>query len=323
MRTGHRRLGGNAILQVDPTRTTGLRARYLRDVNRRWSLLQRDIATSIIDNDVFGIEGRVDFLQGTVGSRLAAMKALKAKDLMGMTLQQQLDAFMVWVEQQEALGILDVLTLPGSLGKEPWTNAYVTAAYRQGVRRSRTEMGRAGYNLPPLSSVPGGIGSVLKLPLHANALDALHLKTFEDLKTVTQFSNGETRRLIAEGLREGLERGIAQGQNARKIARLLVKDVNHRLDQIGKVRARVIARTEVIRAHHLATVAEYELAQVEGVRVMAEFTTAGFGVCPICLDLEDGNPYTLDEIRGMIPAHPNCRCAALPLPFEQGQRVAA
>jgi len=53
---------------------------------------------------------------------------------------------------------------------------------------------------------------------------------------------------------------------------------------------------------------------VEGVRIQAEFVTVGDDrVCPDCLDLASGGPYTLEEIEGMIPAHPMCRCIALPL----------
>ena len=73
-----------------------------------------------------------------------------------------------------------------------------------------------------------------------------------------------------------------------------------------------MARTEVIRAHHQATIAEYRQFGVEGVNVKAEWLTAGYGVCQQCLDLERGGPYTLDQSEGTIPAHVNCRCCAIP-----------
>lgn len=39
-------------------------------------------------------------------------------------------------------------------------------------------------------------------------------------------------------------------------------------------------------------------------------TTAGDkDVCPECEDIENDNPYTIDEARSLIPAHPFCRCA--------------
>lgn len=35
-------------------------------------------------------------------------------------------------------------------------------------------------------------------------------------------------------------------------------------------------------------------------------------VCPICEDLSEEGPYTINEARSLIPAHPNCRCAFIP-----------
>jgi hypothetical protein len=47
---------------------------------------------------------------------------------------------------------------------------------------------------------------------------------------------------------------------------------------------------------------------------LAEIITAGDDdVCIVCQDLEDDNPYTIAEARGLIPAHPHCRCAWAPL----------
>lgn len=35
-------------------------------------------------------------------------------------------------------------------------------------------------------------------------------------------------------------------------------------------------------------------------------------VCQLCEDISDDSPYTLEEAEGLIPAHPNCRCAFVP-----------
>ena len=35
-------------------------------------------------------------------------------------------------------------------------------------------------------------------------------------------------------------------------------------------------------------------------------------VCPICEDLSEGGPYTINRARALIPAHPKCRCAFVP-----------
>jgi hypothetical protein len=74
----------------------------------------------------------------------------------------------------------------------------------------------------------------------------------------------------------------------------------------------MLARTEVIRAHHLATIQEYRNYGVEGIHVQGEWKTAGdMRVCDICASME-GQVFTLDQIEKMIPAHTMCRCLALP-----------
>jgi SPP1 gp7 family putative phage head morphogenesis protein len=76
----------------------------------------------------------------------------------------------------------------------------------------------------------------------------------------------------------------------------------------------MLARTEIISAHAEASLNSYEEAGLEGVNVKAEVLTAGDDrVCEICADLEDGGPYSMDEARGLIPAHPNCRCVLTPI----------
>jgi SPP1 gp7 family putative phage head morphogenesis protein len=80
----------------------------------------------------------------------------------------------------------------------------------------------------------------------------------------------------------------------------------------GRRRAEILARTETIRAHHLANIQEYRRWKIFDVKVLAEFLTAGDArVCPQCATLH-GSIWTLDEIETMIPVHPQCRCIAIP-----------
>jgi SPP1 gp7 family putative phage head morphogenesis protein len=105
-----------------------------------------------------------------------------------------------------------------------------------------------------------------------------------------------------------LATGLVEGIGGDELAKRLLRDV----ENIGINRARMLARTEVIRAHHSATIQSYKNAAVENVIIQAEFSTAGdLRVCQKCNDL-NGKIFTLDEIEPIIPVHPNCRCIALP-----------
>jgi SPP1 gp7 family putative phage head morphogenesis protein len=98
------------------------------------------------------------------------------------------------------------------------------------------------------------------------------------------------------------------GSNPKKIARLIAD----RVEKIGLHRATLIARTETIRAHHLASIRRYRELGITGVKVTAEWVTYGdSNVCELCSPLE-GKIFTLDEVEFMIPVHPQCRCATLP-----------
>jgi hypothetical protein len=35
-------------------------------------------------------------------------------------------------------------------------------------------------------------------------------------------------------------------------------------------------------------------------------------VCPVCEEISENGPYTINKARKLIPAHPNCRCAFIP-----------
>lgn len=300
----------NTAFRTDPTRTTMLRQAFVREMNKRFNQLKRDIQISIVDNDCFGIQPDV----------LRTLTPAAAKAYEFARSFEKVELFMKWLEEQEAAGILELVTRPGIhrgiqiASPSPWTDIFIDSAYSKGMRRSRAELRRKGYTVPLFEQIPGGIGISMSQPYHADRIGAIYSRTYEDLKSVTQEMNAQVRRKIADGLTTGLARGLAEGKNPRTIARELVKDVANRVDKIGITRARMIARTEVIRAHHVATIAEYEQASEEmEVEIMAEWSTAGFEVCPICVDMAYGGPYKLKQIEGMIPAHPNCRCCALPV----------
>ena len=88
------------------------------------------------------------------------------------------------------------------------------------------------------------------------------------------------------------------------------------VDAIGVTRARTLARSEMTAAYAEAQLNTYEELGIEGVEVEAEFATAGDDVvCPECEELE-GKIYSIEESRGVIPVHPNCRCAWIPVVAE-------
>ena len=79
-------------------------------------------------------------------------------------------------------------------------------------------------------------------------------------------------------------------------------------------RAAVIARTETARAYALGSLAAW---QVSGEVAASEWLTAGDELeCPICAPLNGQQANLGRPFAGGLyypPAHPNCRCALLPV----------
>ena len=78
-------------------------------------------------------------------------------------------------------------------------------------------------------------------------------------------------------------------------------------------------RTGAVKARAGAVEAEAKIAKQIPARLLAigaEYVntlTAGDDlVCQVCEDISEEGPYSLDEAQGLLPAHPNCRCAFVP-----------
>lgn len=91
---------------------------------------------------------------------------------------------------------------------------------------------------------------------------------------------------------------------------------DHLLGQFDKQKAKKsineslkrIAATESLRQKVNGAVDTFKLAGLKKAAIKAEFRTAGDGlVCPRCAQY-DHKVLPLDEIKALIPLHPNCRC---------------
>ncbi len=311
-----KRLSLHQVNRYDPTRTLTLRNRFVSDLNKRFRELRGEIRRAIVDQDVFGLSG-TNGSPTTNGIGLTANVQRRAFSFPRS--QDKVSSFMEWLEGQVNTTILEVRQREqiGQAIDQAWTNVYIEDTYKRGVQRARYEMKRAGYDIPSVAD-SGGLQAVMDIPVHADRLGLLYTRTYNELRGVTDAMDQQISRVLAQG--------IADGDNPMLLARKLNATISGKgigdlglTDTLGRYipaerRARMIARTEVIRAHHQASIQEYRNWQVEGVRVQAEWRTAGDErVCDEC-DALQGEVFTLQEIEGMIPVHPQCRCFALPVP---------
>lgn len=267
---------GNADLRtrLDPTRTTMVRRSFEADAKRRLRELTKAIR---------------EYLEslGNSAIRVNAFeyrnKAEKAKD------------FTKWLTRQHERGLLEVIQGP-AFGRSPWSSTYVMSAYQKGLAQAAANMRGSGVEVSNR-----WIDAGFFRPIHADSISLAFTRQFTDLKGITDAVDSRLSGILAQGMSEGL--------GVQTIARQMAASI----EAIGVNRAKVLARTEVIRAHAESTLNTYEEAGLEGVEVLSEFVTAGDGkVCPKCEALE-GKRFTIQQARGVIPVHPNCRCAWLPV----------
>lgn len=278
-------------LKKDPSRTTLLRRKFVADMTRRFKALSKAIEELVVKDDVFGLEKKKPFIIMQMAERQAWAFRTDAK---------KIQSYRDWLQQQVDAKILS--PVDGISGK-PWTAPYIESSYRKGMVRAYTDMN--SIDLAQSSAFyAGGKAQFLKSafgsPEALQKVELLYTRSFTELKGVTDAMGQQMSRVLATGL--------SRGEGPAKISRELRKV----LTKMKKTRADTIARTEVIAAHAEGQLDSFERLGVTEVTLMAEWSTAGDDkVCELCAPLE-GAVMTIAEARGLLPRHPNCRCAWLP-----------
>ena len=303
--------------RIDPTRTFTIRKAFVNESNRRFRLIKALIWDAIVTKDVLGLKEKK---QKSISSVFhLADSGLQPKAFAFKTDPKKVESFMSWLNTELDTKILEVASPRKNVGNVAWANKYIDTAYKRGMKRAETELAKAGI---PTSKLPDNVKwfaveARFNLPIHADKVGLIYTRTYSDLKGITDTMSQEISRTLAQGMAEG--RGPAY----------LARTLNNRIEQAGGDlaivdprgtvrmraidRARVLARTETIRAHHVGNINIYREAGIEGVMIQAEWSASGDELtCEDCMDL-DGNVFPLDVIEGMIPYHPQCRCVAIPI----------
>lgn len=267
--------------RVDPTRTTALRKKYEADMVRRFKRVRKQIPDRLeaVMSSGLRTNARADGFEFTLDGRKIA-------------------DFMDWLESTAAREIFGVEkgTSVSQSASRSWQNIYLRSAYQKGVALAASQMRKGAIEV-----ADRWITAAFSRPIHADRVGIVYARSYSALKGVTSAMGNAIGRVLAEG--------AALGRAPAEIA----KDIVDRVDKIGITRARMIARTEIINSHAEASLNSYAEAGLEGVNVQSEFATANDNkVCPECQELE-GKVYTIAEARGVIPVHPACRCAWIPV----------
>jgi len=273
-------------LKLDPSRTTLIRRRFVADMKRRFAAIRRAVYQLVVTDDAFGLS---DPSQLQINVERAVWRFQSDP--------QKINSFKRWLKTQVSK---DVLQVSGS-GK-PWMSEYIESSYKKAQLRSYEDVyGKLADTSLSMESIDSMVGVSLSGPVATKKIELIYTRAFNDLEGVTDAMGQKLSRILANGLSEG--------RNPRYIARQMTKDI----DKLTKTRALVIARTETIAANAESQLDAYDALGIEKVQVMAEWQTAGDNrVCGMCGPME-GDILKVEEARGLIPRHPNCRCAWVPI----------
>lgn len=288
----------------DPTQTKPVRDRYVREVVQRFGRIKKAVRRYVVEENRLGAVkvGQVAALQEEeepCGVLPPAMpEAVAAGAYVYEQSAQRTEDFMIWLDEQVKSEVLTYTRQYNfiSYGHKNWQDVYVYSAYHRGIQQALTDLKGAGAVLPEL----GSAASIMMQPFHADRVALLYTRSFNGMKGITEAMKAQMAEVLA--------RGMAEGQHPWRIARMLAD----RVDKIGITRAKLIARTEIGRAHRQATLNEYAaLEGIIGEEILIQWWTAlDERVRPKHREWH-GKIYTKEVAQTMI-GEPNCRCTVLP-----------
>lgn len=282
-------------LRLDPTRTTMIRKAFAREMRVRFKALRQVIRELVLTDDVFGLQDAPYIFNA------APRQAWKFK-----TSDDKLRSFNRWFKSQ-----VDQKVLSTDYKGKPWLAKYVESSYRKGLVRAYIDSKRKEEMDKAPAYIQGSRAQFLSTsfaaPERVSKVQLLSTRTFEELNGVSAAMGQKISRILAGG--------IANGLGVQKLAR----QMDDAISSMTRTRAEMIARTEIIHAHAEGQLDAFEDLGVAEVGVMSEWSTAGDElVCPLCEELE-GTVFTVEEARGLIPRHPNCRCTWIPANVGEGK----
>lgn len=298
------------VLASDPTRTTGIRLQFIREVRRRFSKLEEDIREFMVEKDALGLKERTPFTLN-----------IQERQFEFTTDTTKLNAFNSWFANQVRDRVFSVPAGSTPSG-QPWTAQYVESAYRRGMLNAylSSHESRLADEL--------GVGSQSQeqflrdsfgAPERMSKVQLLATRSYEALRGVTAQMSSDMSRILSQGMIDGLGPVV------------IARQMTDRVSSMPLARAETIARTEVIHAHAEGQLDAFKDLGVEELGIKAEWSTAGDDrVCPDCQSME-GEVFNVDEAHGLIPLHPNCRCAWIPYDesvqgpkgFKEGEAIQA
>ncbi len=246
----------------------------------------------------------VAFYQDAYQAMLARVTDLLRKMAQAQASGQPVKTSWLWEEHR-------LLTLMAQIQREIDGFAQMSYSLVLGEEQSGLEAGYLNSQALMQASLPG------------LRINWVHLPPWQLAHLVGNLQDGSPLKALFDSLaQDGAQRagkvlfnGVAAGSGPRVIARQLRDQLS-----IPLSRALRISRTETIRIYNQAALSNYK-ANRDVVREWEWSAAESVRTCDECARL-NGKRFKLDSEQQPPPAHPNCRCAALPVTYSYDEIVA-
>jgi len=286
-------------LKLDPTRTTTLRRQFMSAIRGRLDRVYKQIRELVIEQDAFGL-----------GPSLHAEVQYEPQRFRFLSSKEKLREFERYLRRLLKKEVLEE-GLPDET--ESYWYVYTRKGYERGAKNAFMAVKQSHKEEleKKLAFFSGTLEDFLRQsfaqPINPDRVQLLASRVLTELRGITESMARSMIRVMADAMTQGLGLDV--------VGRLLRKEVD-----LTKTRADRIARTEIIRAHAEGQLDMLEELGVEEVGVEVEWRiTPDFRVCEQCRALS-GTVFKIDEARGLLPRHPNCRCAWIPAGVGESRR---
>jgi hypothetical protein len=334
----------------DPTRSAGLRRQGRTQVNRRVFELHKQLRAAFSESDVAGLRAQhatspplafVNWLESSsykLARSEGAVSQIVARTLTAQPgwiddlIERAVDRGLEQVEQElsTSLGNLDA-------GEVSRLHAAAASTELRGIA-GETERRVLRHVVRALETKASPEALMREVRATLEKITRLRLTMLVNVAVVRAVNGGKLFAYEAEGIRQvGIapewlphspahqrdsvasdhhgHQGVTglidkRSTKAKRRARVL-KNKAKRTRRSKSIEEQILAAAFPEAGAALA-VAENIIEQVEQQRLVNVLTAGDDRVCQDCEDIAADGPYDIDEARGLIPAHPNCRCAFIP-----------
>lgn len=263
----------------NPTKTRGIEKAWNRDINKRFSEFRKSVVNEV-----------------------RALNQLVVNEFDANP--DQLRAYMLFFQRE-----LDNLIVGD------WQEIYQQRSYQVAIDRSVQELRRQGVSvaaqagagleaieLAALTQAFTQVSASIFNPVHQEALSFLFTRSFEALSGLSQEMARTVRIILFNGAQQGI--GINE----------LARQINDRID-VGRSRARTIARTETNQAFQRGTINQANIAsEVLDEDVMLRWLTVRDNKVRHLHAGWHGKVFTRENAFKNINISPwNCRCGLAPV----------